>query len=85
MANISYINGVYYNIQDAKVSINDRGYHFGDAVYEVILYNKGVFYDYDGHIKRLFNSLKLINIKFHLSKQQLKLIIKNLLRKLLNL
>ena len=80
MANISYVNGLYCNIQEAKININDRGYHFGDAVYEVILYNNGIFYDYDGHIKRLFNSLKLINIKFHLSAQQLKIIIKNLLR-----
>lgn len=80
MANISYIDGVYCNIQDAKISINDRGYHFGDAVYEVIFYNNGIFYDFDGHIKRLFNSLKLINIKFNLSKQQLKIIIKNLFK-----
>ncbi len=80
MANISYINGVYCNINNAKISINDRGYHFGDAVYEVIFYNNGIFYDYDGHIKRLFNSLKLINIKFHLSEQQLKVIIKNLFK-----
>ena len=80
MANISYINGLYCNIQEAKININDRGYHFGDAVYEVILYNNGIFYDYDGHIKRLFNSLKLINIKFHLSEQQLKIIIKNLFK-----
>ena len=80
MANISYVNGLYCNIQDAKININDRGYHFGDAVYEVILYNNGIFYDYDGHIKRLFNSLKLINIKFHLSEQQLKIIIKNLFK-----
>lgn len=80
MANISYIDGVYCNIRDAKISINDRGYHFGDAVYEVILYNNGIFYDYEGHIKRLFNSLKLINIKFHLSAQQLKIIVKNLFR-----
>ena len=74
MTNISYVDGVYCNAQDAKVNINDRGYHFGDAVYEVILYNN------DGHIKRLFNSLKLINIKFHLSKQQLKIIIKYLFK-----
>ena len=80
MANISYINGVYYNIQDAKINVNDRGYHFGDAVYEVIFYNNGTFYDFDGHIKRLFNSLKLIDIKFNLSKDQLKIIIKNLFK-----
>jgi D-alanine transaminase len=80
MANISYVNGLYCNIQEAKININDRGYHFGDAVYEVILYNNGIFYDYDAHIKRLFNSLKSINIKFHLSAQQLKIIVKNLFR-----
>ena len=80
MANISYIDGVYCNIENAKISINDRGYHFGDSVYEVIFYNNGTFYDYDGHIKRLYNSLKLINIKFHITKQQLKIIIKNLFR-----
>ena len=80
MANISYIDGNYCNIKNAKISVNDRGYHFGDAVYEVILYNNGIFYDYEGHISRLFNSLKLINIKFHLSKEQLKIIIKNLFK-----
>lgn len=80
MSNISYVNGLYCNIKEAKININDRGYHFGDAVYEVILYNNGIFYDYDGHIKRLFKSLKLINIKFHLSAQQLKIIVKNLFR-----
>ena len=80
MANISYVNGVYCNIKDAKISVNDRGYHFGDSVYEVIFYNNGIFYDYGGHIKRLYNSLKLINIEFHLTEQQLKIIIKNLFR-----
>ena len=80
MANISYIDGNYCNIKNAKISVNDRGYHFGDAVYEVILYNNGIFYDYEGHITRLFNSLKLINIRFHLSKEQLKIIIKNLFK-----
>ncbi len=80
MSNISYVDGIYYNIKDAKVSVNDRGYHFGDSVYEVIFYNNGIFYDYDGHVKRLFKSLKSINIKFHLSNQQLKIIIKNLIK-----
>ena len=80
MANISYVNGVYCNIKDAKISVNDRGYHFGDSVYEVIFYNNGIFYDYGGHIKRLYNSLKSINIEFHLTEQQLKIIIKNLFR-----
>ena len=80
MPNISYVDGVYYNYQNAKVNINDRGYHFGDAVYEVVLFNEGIFYDFEGHINRLFDSLNFINIKLHLSKISLKIIISNLIK-----
>ena len=80
MPNISYVDGVYHNYQNAKVNINDRGYHFGDSVYEVILFNEGIFYDFEEHINRLFDSLNSINIKFHLSKISLKIIINNLIK-----
>ena len=80
MPNISYVDGVYYNSKNAKVNINDRGYHFGDSVYEVVLFNEGIFYDFEGHINRLFDSLNYINIKFHLSKISLKIIINNLIK-----
>ena len=80
MPNIIYINGKYSNYEDAKIHVNDRGYHFGDAVYEVIVFNKKIFYDFDGHIQRLFNSLKSLEIKFSFSISSLKLIIKNLIR-----
>lgn len=80
MPNLSYVDGNYYNYVDSKVHINDRGYHFGDAVYEVILFNDGVFYDFDAHINRLFNSLKSIEIDFSFTKKTIELIVKNLIR-----
>ena len=80
MSNLSYVDGKYYNYVDSKVHINDRGYHFGDAVYEVILFNEGVFYDFDAHINRLFNSLKSIEIEFSFTKKTIELIVKNLIR-----
>ena len=80
MPNLSYIDGNYYNYNDSKIHINDRGYHFGDAVYEVILNNQGVFYDFDEHINRLFKSLHSIDIEFSISKKTIELIIKNLIR-----
>ena len=61
MPNLSYINGIYCSYQNSKVNVNDRGYHFGDSVYEVILFDGDIFYDFDDHIKRLFNSLKSID------------------------
>ena len=80
MPNLSYVDGNYYNYEDSKVHINDRGYHFGDAVYEVILFNEGVFYDFDAHINRLFKSLKSIEIEFSFTKKTIELIVKNLIR-----
>ena len=80
MPNLSYVDGNYYNYADSKVHINDRGYHFGDAVYEVILFNEGIFYDFDAHINRLFNSLKSIEIEFTFTKKTIELIVKNLIR-----
>ena len=58
MPNITYIDGKYLDYEDSKIHVNDRGYHFGDAVYEVIVFNKNIFYDFDDHIQRLFKSLK---------------------------
>ena len=80
MPNITYIDGKYLNYEDSKIHINDRGYHFGDAVYEVIVFNKNIFYDFDGHIQRLFKSLTSLEIKFSLSSSSLKIIINNLIR-----
>lgn len=80
MPNLSYIDGNYYNYYDSKIHINDRGYHFGDAVYEVILYNQGVFYDFDEHINRLFRSLHSIDIQFSITNKTIELIVKNLIR-----
>ncbi|MDA9914848.1 aminotransferase class IV [Alphaproteobacteria bacterium] len=80
MPNLSYIDGNYYDYYDSKIHINDRGYHFGDAVYEVILYNQGVFYDFDDHINRLFRSLHSVDIQFSISKKTIELIVKNLIR-----
>ncbi|MDB0048373.1 aminotransferase class IV [Pseudomonadota bacterium] len=80
MPNIIYINGKYASYEDSKIHVNDRGYHFGDAVYEVIVFNNKIFYDFDGHIQRLFNSLKSLEINFSFSMSSLKLIIKNLIK-----
>ncbi|MDC0548672.1 aminotransferase class IV [Alphaproteobacteria bacterium] len=80
MPNITYIDGKYLNYEDSKIHINDRGYHFGDAVYEVIVFNKNIFYDFDSHIQRLFKSLTSLEIKFSLSSSSLKIIINNLIR-----
>ena len=80
MPKISYVDGAYCHYENSKININDRGYHFGDAVYEVIMFNEDVFFDFDAHIDRLFKSLKSIDITLSFSYNSLKIIIKNLIK-----
>ncbi|MEM8845264.1 MAG: D-amino-acid transaminase [Pseudomonadota bacterium] len=59
---IAYLNGEYSPLEDCKVSALDRGFIFGDAIYELIpVYNGKAFY-LDGHLTRLKRSLDQIEI-----------------------
>jgi D-alanine transaminase len=58
MPELAYLNGEFLPIDKALVPIEDRGYQFGDAVYEFIAsYNGRLFY-LDEHLERLDRSLK---------------------------
>ena len=64
MTCFSYSNGSFIPSYKAKVSINDRSFHFADAVYEVVtVYNFRMLFWKD-HISRLKKSLNLLDIKF---------------------
>lgn len=59
---IAFVNGDYLNASDAKVSIFDRGFLFGDSIYEVLpVYNGQPFFA-DQHIARLKSNLEKIKI-----------------------
>lgn len=60
---IVYFNGEYCQMSDAKVSISDRGYIFGDGIYEVFLVQNGAFIDFDAHLARLKRTLGFVNIE----------------------
>ena len=59
---IAYLNGDYLLLEECKVSALDRGFIFGDAIYELIpVYNNKPFY-LDAHLNRLERSLVQIGI-----------------------
>ncbi|MGH6901310.1 MAG: D-amino-acid transaminase [Geminicoccaceae bacterium] len=62
MARIAYVNGRYRPLQSAAVAPEDRGYQFGDGVYEVIMVLGGRFHDLERHLDRLQRSLAAIEI-----------------------
>jgi D-alanine transaminase len=60
MSRIVYVNGSYVPEEEAKVSIFDRAFLFGDAVYEVTAVLDRRLVDFDAHLARLDRSLKEI-------------------------
>ena len=64
-----YLNGEFKPIEEASVSVLDRGFTFGDGVYEVIpIFNRKIF-RFSEHIMRLENSLREI----YMSSRRLRL------------
>lgn len=58
MSRTVYLNGTYLPEEEAQVSIFDRGFVMGDAVYEVTCVLDGKLTEFDGHMARLERSLK---------------------------
>ncbi|MGR9086880.1 MAG: D-amino acid aminotransferase [Gammaproteobacteria bacterium] len=57
-----YLNGRYLPLNEATVSVLDRGFLFGDGVYEVIPSYYGHLFHFDEHMARLENSLSGIRV-----------------------
>lgn len=74
-----YLNGEYLPLNEAKVSVLDRGFIFGDGVYEVIPAYGGKALRFEHHMQRLQNSLDAIRISNPLSNDQWQKIIDKLI------
>ena len=62
MSQIIYLNGKYLNRDDAKISIMDRGFLFGDGVYELIPIYRSKPFLINKHLQRLKSSLELVGM-----------------------
>ena len=70
---LCYLNGEYASLRDAKVSVLDRGFIFGDGVYEVVPVYSGKLFRFDEHMARLTRSLGKVRIvNPHTSEQWLE-------------
>lgn len=71
MTRTVYVNGEYLPETEATVSIFDRGFLMGDAVYEVTSVLGGKLIDFDGHAVRLKRSLDELDMAAPCSKDDL--------------
>jgi D-alanine transaminase len=68
---IAYLNGDFIPLTEARISPLDRGFLFGDGVYEVIPSYQGQLVALDYHLERLRNSLEGIHLTITQSNDQL--------------
>jgi D-alanine transaminase len=66
----SYLNGEYQPLAEAKISVMDRGFIFGDGVYEVLpVYGRRIF-RFESHMDRLERNLAKLRIEAPLLRAQ---------------
>ncbi|WP_421522196.1 D-amino-acid transaminase [Ochrobactrum quorumnocens] len=78
---IVYVNGEYVAARDAKISIFDRGFLFGDGIYEVTAVLDGKLIDSNPHMKRLRRSTGEIGIPMPMSEDEIVEIERELVRR----
>jgi D-alanine transaminase len=64
---MAYLNGLFTPLEQAKISPMDRGFLFGDGVYEVIPVYQRRLFEWKAHLARLHHSLKATEIANPLS------------------
>ena len=67
---IAFLNGSFLPIEQAKISPMDRGFLFGDGIYEVVPSYQGKMVGFKPHMERMKHGLSAIGIPLDWSQQQ---------------
>src|SRR5262245_63155661 len=66
-----YIAGKYYDKEDAKISVYDHGFLYGDGVFEGMRSYGGKVFRLKAHLDRLWASAKAIWLKMPMSQEEM--------------
>lgn len=81
MKNLGYYNGKFGLLEEMTVPMLDRVCYFGDGVYDATYSRNHKIYNLDAHINRFFNSAKLLEINIPHTKEEMKEILSEMVRK----
>ncbi|CAG7655271.1 branched-chain-amino-acid transaminase [Paenibacillus allorhizosphaerae] len=81
MAQIIYLNGQYVSKEDAKISVYDHGFLYGDGIFEGIrIYNGNIFKSKE-HLDRLYDSAKSIMLDIPLKQDEMQQVLIETIRR----
>lgn len=78
---VAYVNGEYFSKGEAKISVFDQGFIFGDGVFDTFVVTNGFIFKLDEHLDRLYKSAKAIKIEIPIKKEKLKEIVVETVRR----
>ncbi len=78
---IAYLNGSYMPLEEARISPMDRGFLFGDGIYEVVPSYGGKMVGFGPHMSRMNDGLSAIEINHKWSHDQWRELCSKLLEK----
>ena len=81
MKTLGYYNGKYDELENMTIPMNDRVHWFGDGVYDAGPARNYHIFAMDEHVDRFFNSAALLDIEMPVTKQELKDLLNDLVKK----
>ena len=82
MKDIAYYNGKIGRIDEVQAPITDRGFYFGDGVYDAAMVNNKKIFALEDHLDRFYNSLKLLRIEPPMERDELAKTLNDLISQL---
>jgi len=69
---VAYVNGEFVPVEEATVSVFDRGFLYGDGVYETLGLHAGRLFRLNDHLERLYQSASLIGLGLTVTRDELR-------------
>ena len=69
---VAYVNGEFVPVEEATVSVFDRGFLYGDGVYETLGLHAGRLFRLNDHLERLYQSASLIGLGLTVARDELR-------------
>ena len=76
-----YINGNYINKDEAKIPFTDRGFLYGDGLFETLRFDNKILFSPNNHLDRLQKGLEIIDLKLPHSKKHIINLLNNVINK----
>ena len=81
MSKYIFINKKLVTKNKAKIPVGDRGFLYGDGLFETMRGYSGNIFMFDAHLQRLFSSLNILKYKLNFDKSYVKLAVQKILNK----